>query len=54
MTANREVPVEPDLLELATELGFTVVHQTERDGGLSPLFYARWKGAPVVGDHPPN
>jgi hypothetical protein len=41
MTTFREVPVEPYLLELATELGFTEVL------GLSPLFYARWKGAPV-------
>jgi hypothetical protein len=42
-----EIPVEPYLLELATELGFTEVHQIHRDLGLSPLFYARWKGAPV-------
>jgi hypothetical protein len=47
MTTNREVPVDPYLLELATELGFTEVHQIHRDSGLSPLFYARWKGAPV-------
>jgi hypothetical protein len=47
MTTFREVPVEPYLLELATELGFTEVHQIHRDLGLSPLFYARWKGAPV-------
>jgi hypothetical protein len=47
MTANREVPLDPAILELATELGFTEVHQIHRDLGLSPLFYARWKGAPV-------
>jgi hypothetical protein len=42
-----EVPLEPDLLKLATQLGFTDVHHIDRDYGLSPLFYARWKGAPV-------
>lgn len=47
MTSMKEVPVEPYLLELATELGFTEVHQIHRDLGLNPLFYARWKGAPV-------
>jgi hypothetical protein len=47
MTTMREVPVDPYLLELATELGFTEVHQIYRNMGLSPLFFARWKGAPV-------
>jgi hypothetical protein len=27
--------------------GFTDLHQMHRHFGLSPLFYARWKGAPV-------
>ncbi len=47
MTTIREAPVGPYLLELATELGFMEVHQIHRDDGSSPLFYARWKGAPV-------
>jgi hypothetical protein len=47
MRANREVPVELDLLEIATELDFTEIHQIERGGVLSPLLSARWKSAPV-------
>jgi hypothetical protein len=51
MTTYREVPVDPDLLKLATELGFTELHQIHRHFGLSPLFYARWRGAPVAISH---
>jgi hypothetical protein len=41
-----EVLMEPDLVQLATESGFTEIHQIDREYGTSPLFYARWKGAP--------
>ena len=51
MTTYREVPVDPDLLKLARELGFTEIHQILRHFGLSPLFYARWRGAPVGISH---
>jgi hypothetical protein len=37
MTTMREVPIEPDLLELATGLGFTEVHQIHRNDGLGGL-----------------
>jgi hypothetical protein len=47
MTTSREIPLEPYLWELATSLGFTEIHYIYRDYGLSPLFYARWKGAPI-------
>jgi hypothetical protein len=51
MTTMGEVPVDPMLLKLATELGFADFHQIHRHFGLSPLFYARWKGAPIGISH---
>jgi hypothetical protein len=51
MTTMGGVPVDPMLLKLATELGFTDLHQIHRHFGLSPLFYARWKGAPIGISH---
>jgi hypothetical protein len=51
MTQMKEVPVDQNLLKLATELGFTDLHKLQRHFGLSPLFYARWKGSPVWISH---
>lgn len=46
MENSKEVPADSYLFVLATELGFTDLHQIQREGGLSTLFHARWKGAP--------
>jgi hypothetical protein len=46
MTTMREVPIEPDLLELATGLGFTPPNDTDCCFW-AHLCEARWKGSPV-------
>lgn len=50
---DRRIPDAPPeivarVTEVASRFGFTDVRVLDREAGMSPLVYARWRGAPVA------